>query len=159
MVSPVNIFLNSSILAEYRKGTKTDLFEALIERQFTLCFNQIAFSESLFVVLAHYGQKSLRTLKMAYYIPQLLDEHDFESLLKPLHFLDRIDNSVVSETPRLLRTYNLLPNDTIIFAHCKSSGIEYLASYDSDFSPVCRQEGGVTLLDSVVTLDAHFPAS
>ena len=158
MVSSVKIFLDSSILVEYRKGTKTELLDALTDRHFTLCFNQIVLSEYLFVVLAHYGQKSLRTLKMAFYIPELLDAHDFESLLKPLHFLDRIDKSVVEETPRLMRTYNLLPNDAIIFSHCKSSGIKYLASYDSDFRPVCTKEG-VTLLDSVAALDLHLPAS
>ncbi|MCY7351290.1 MAG: PIN domain-containing protein [Cytophagaceae bacterium] len=108
MVSPVRIFLDTSILAEYKKGTKTALLDALIERQYSLCYNQIVLSEYLFVVLAHYGQKSLRTLKMAHYIPELLDAHDFESLLKPLHFLERIDKSVAEETPRLMRTYNLL---------------------------------------------------
>ncbi|MGA0555156.1 hypothetical protein ACO2Q8_00785 [Larkinella sp. VNQ87] len=99
MVSPVRIFLDTSILAEYRKGTKTDLLDALIERPFQLCYNQIVLSEYLFVTLAHYGQKSLRTLKKAFYIPELLDKHDFESLLKPLHFLETIDSSVVQDTP------------------------------------------------------------
>ncbi|WP_381519056.1 PIN domain-containing protein [Spirosoma soli] len=107
--------MDSSILVEYRKGTKTDLLEALVE-------------------------------------------HDFESLLKPLTFLEQVDKSVARETPRLMRTYNLLPNDAIIFSHCKSAGINYLASYDSDFRPVCNKEG-VTLIDSLDALDRHFPAS
>ncbi|MGA0555157.1 hypothetical protein ACO2Q8_00790 [Larkinella sp. VNQ87] len=55
-------------------------------------------------------------------------------------------------------TYNLLPNDAIIFSHCKSSGIDYLASYDSDFNPLFRKEG-ITLIDSVEALDRHFPAA
>ena len=159
MVSPVTIFLDTSILVEYRKGTKTELLDALIDRQYQLCYNQIVLSEYLFVVLAHYGQKSLRTLKMAYYIPQLLDEHDFESLLKPLTFLELVDASVVSNTPRLMRTYNLLPNDAIIFSHCKSAGISYLASFDAtDFATSCRAEG-ITLIDSVEALDLHFSVS
>lgn len=109
MVSPIKIFLDSSILVEYRKGTKTELLDELIDRQYQLCYNQIVLSEYLFVVLAHYGQKSLRTLKMAYYIPQLLGDHDFESLLQPLTFLEQVDQSVVKETPRLMSTYNMLP--------------------------------------------------
>lgn len=158
MVSPIKIFLDTSILVEYRKGTKTELLDELIDRQYQLCYNQIVLSEYLFVVLAHYGQKSLRTLKLAYYIPQLLSDHDFESLLQPLTFLEQVDQSVVKETPRLMSTYNMLPNDAIIFSHCKSADIGYLASYDSDFVSVCNKEG-VTLIDSLDALNRHFPVS
>ena len=158
MVSPIRFFLDTSILAEYKKGTKTDLLDELIQREYLLCYNQIVLSEYLFVTLAHYGQKSLRTLKMSYYIPELLDKHDIESLLEPLHFLKDTDESVVRDVPRLMREHNLLPNDAIIFSHCQSSGIQYLASYDSDFRPLCRKEG-ISLIDSVEALNIHFPVS
>ncbi|GAB3954114.1 type II toxin-antitoxin system VapC family toxin [Spirosoma harenae] len=158
MVPPIRIFLDTSILAEYKKGTKTDLLDELIQRQYLLCYNQIVLSEYLFVTLAHYGQKSLRTLKMANYIPELLDKHDVESLLQPLHFLKDVDASVAYDVPRFMREYNLLPNDAIIFSHCQSSGIKCLASYDADFQPICRKEG-VILIDSVDVLNTHFPVS
>lgn len=158
MVSPIRIFLDTSILAEYKKGTKTELLDELIQRQYQLCYNQIVLSEYLFVTLAHYGQKSLRTLKMAHYIPELLDNHDIESLLEPLQFLKDVDESVVQDVPRLMREYNLLPNDAIIFSHCQSSGINFLASYDADFRPLCRKEG-ITLIDGVDALNAHFSGS
>ena len=51
--------------------------------------------------------------------------------------------------------YNMLPNDAIILAHCKSAGISYLASYDSDFILPCQQEG-ITLIDSIETFQRIF---
>lgn len=74
-----------------------------------------------------------------------------------------LDSSILVEYTKsvvqLMKTHNLLPNDAIILAHCLSLGIKFLASHDAtDFTVPCRAEG-VTLLDSVAALDAHFPAS
>ncbi len=151
MVSPVKVFLDSSIIVEYRNGTKTELLDALTESKSLLFYNQIVLSEYLFVVLTYYGQKSLRSLQESKKIQEILVQQDVETLLKTVNFLGEANESIISESIRLMKAYNFLPNDAIILAHCKTNGINYLASYDSDFKIPCQQEN-IVLIDSVEKL-------
>ena len=59
------------------------------------------------------------------------------------------------ESLRLMQQYNLLPNDAMILAHCISSNIQFIASYDSDFITPCREEG-ITLINSIETFQRLF---
>ena len=59
-----SIFIDSSLLVEYIKGSKTDLLETLqSDPGFQLFISQTVVSEYLFYHLAIFGQKSPLTLK------------------------------------------------------------------------------------------------
>ncbi len=45
----------------------------------------------------------------------------------------------------MMKKYNLLPNDAIILASCRENKIKVLASYDSDFKTVCKNENIVLI--------------
>ncbi|MEM0992198.1 MAG: twitching motility protein PilT, partial [Bacteroidota bacterium] len=59
------IFLDSSILIEYRKGIKVALLDQLIQHSndLDLCMSETVSSEYLFHLLALFGQKSPLALK------------------------------------------------------------------------------------------------
>ncbi|WP_191908707.1 PIN domain-containing protein [Larkinella humicola] len=90
-------------------------------------------------------------------IPEIVIQNEPLGLLS---LFEQVNNPEPSSSTviRLMKTYNLLPNDAIILAHCLTAGIHYLASYDSDFQIPCASEGA-TLIDTVEVFHAHFPAS
>lgn len=154
----MSIFLDSSILVEYTKRGQGELAEALLTRGVPLFYNSIVLTEYVYYFLGLQGGKSPRTLKEAGRIPTTLSQRDPLALLQ--FFEEVTDRYPSSESVvRLMRTYNLLPNDAIILAHCLSLEIQFLASHDTtDFAVPCRAEG-VTLLDSLAALDLHVPAA
>jgi predicted nucleic acid-binding protein len=50
-----------------------------------------------------------------------------------------------------MKIYNLLPNDALILATCKLENIAILASYDTDFTKACLNEG-IKLISKVEDL-------
>ena len=77
MVSAIDVFLDSSILIEHRKGNKTALLDAMLNDRYHLYYNQTVLSEYLFVILAH---ASLLLLKHGYcWIQYVSLEHETES--------------------------------------------------------------------------------
>ncbi|GAB4029625.1 PIN domain-containing protein [Spirosoma gilvum] len=153
----MRIFLDSSILIEYSKGNKRELMIELLGRSYQLVYNAIVTTEYIYHALGHYGQKAPRTLKEANRIPTVLDNH---APLALFNLFEQVTDKYpkTEEVIRLMTTYNMLPNDAIILAHCLTANISFLASYDSDFHEPCRKEG-VTLIDSVEVLNTHFPVS
>ena len=152
------IFLDSSILVEYSKGAKRELLIELFNRNLKLHYNSIVVTEYLYHFLGYFGTKSPRTLKESKRISTVLETHGAHELFNL--FQQITDNHpTVDSVLRLMKTYNMLPNDAIILAHCLSAGIKFLASYDvTDFTIPCREEG-VTLLDSVDALNRHLSVS
>ena len=112
-------------------------------------------SEYLYHFVGHHGTKSPRTLKESRSIPQVLSENNPLTLLALFEQLT-VKLPAVEEVVRIMTDYNMLSNDAIILAHCKSAKINYLASYDSDFIIPCQEEG-ITLIDSVETFQREFP--
>ncbi len=154
----MSIFLDSSILVEYAKKRQGELLEALMSRGVPLVYNSIVLTEYVYSSLGFEGGKSPRTLKETGRVPATLSQHDPLDLL---HFFEQITDGhpTAESVVRLMKTYNLLPNDAIILAHCLSLGIKFLASHDTtDFAVPCQSEG-VTLLDSLAALALHFPVS
>ncbi|GAB3991839.1 type II toxin-antitoxin system VapC family toxin [Spirosoma daeguense] len=153
----MTIFLDSSILIEYSKGNKKELMINLLSRSYRLVYNSIVVMEYVYHALGHYGQKAPRTLKEARRIPEVLTKHNSLTLF---NLFEQITDNHPSadEVLRLMTTYNMLPNDAIILAHCLNANISFLASYDSDFQEPCRKEG-ITLIDSVDALNSHFSPS
>lgn len=150
------IFLDSSILVEYSKGNGRDFMTSLLGCGVQLHYNSIVLTEYLYHFLGYQGGKAPRTLKENQRIGHVLNADD------PLRLLNLFGQLVDAHPPaatvvRLMKTYNMLPNDAIILAHCLTTGIRYVASYDvTDFATPCRREG-ITLLDSVEALKHHVP--
>lgn len=136
----MTIFIDSSILIEFIKGNKTELFEELIHSDHILAYNCIVFSEFIFHFLAMAGNKSPLTLKENKKIPELLDTNN------PMDFLLSLQDINIDRTTNLLsyefmKSYNLLPNDALILASIKRNEIRYLATFDNhDFKLPCEKE-------------------
>jgi uncharacterized protein len=58
-------------------------------------------------------------------------------------------NSNIAETGlEYMKRYNLLPNDALILASCKSHNISHIATFDADFINPCS-DLGITVLKAV----------
>lgn len=155
----MTIFLDSSILIEHSKGNKPEMMAELMRHQVSLQYNAIVQTEYLYHFLSIHGMKAPRTLKENKRIAEILTQNDPLSLLGLMKQANGDNNPSTQGVVRLMKTYNMLPNDAIILTHCLTTGIQYLASYDvTDFAAPCRAEG-ITLIDSVETLNLHFPIS
>ena len=150
MVQTIDILLDSSILIEYSKGTKHELMiEMLMHPATRLYYETTAMSEYLYHFLGYHGEKAPRTLKENERIAEILTVYDPKQLFGLFSQLNTMIPSV-DEVLHFMKNYNLLSNDAIILSHCKSAGIQFIASYDSDFVVPCEREG-ITLLDSLET--------
>jgi predicted nucleic acid-binding protein len=142
------VMLDSSVLIEYVKNSRVELFEALLSKgSLELCYRAPTLNEYLFHFLAIAGGKSPLTLKVNHAIEGLLASDVALDIFKPLSFLSDSD-SVTTLTFQNMKQYNLLPNDALILALCHLHQIPYLASFDSDFSYACLQEN-IILIQSV----------
>ncbi|MEM1326525.1 MAG: PIN domain-containing protein [Bacteroidota bacterium] len=142
------IFLDSSILVEYRKGTKTALLDRLLQHvgKLELCISETVSSEYLFHLLALFGQKSPLTLKESKSIGKHLKQarpnemiHGFSWITGTLDLHQR--------ATELMIAHNLLSNDALILALCQLHQIDTIASYDTDYVLPCVQLN-MTLLQS-----------
>ncbi len=135
------IFIDSSILVEYIKGTKLSLLNKLVSHENNSCFvNETVVSEYLLYFLAINGNASPKSLKKSGKITEIFNQNFNHKFLLAFSFLAS-DENLFSLTPLLMAEYNLLPNDAIILATCKIHGITKLASHDTDFIIPCKAEG------------------
>ena len=134
------IFIDSSVLIETYKGNKVDFYRSLFSNYSNqLYVNEIVLSEYLYYILGFNAGVSPRTLQQKKQIQSVLEsETEQVSILKEFHFLPGSPDFIF-EVPRLMSTYNLLPNDAIILATCKLHQTK-LASHDSDFIIPCEKE-------------------
>jgi predicted nucleic acid-binding protein len=142
-------FIDSSILIEYNKGNKLQLFNQLQKAPDTTCYiNEVVISEFLFYYLANNGNKAPRTLQMRREIKDIFTEFKQYNLIRLCRLVPN-DNRLFSLVPQLMSKYNLLPNDAIILATCKIHDITKLASHDTDFVIPCGEEGIELLIEKV----------
>ena len=145
------IFLDSSVLVEYTKGTKVDLFEGLVAKiNLEKCISQVVLSEYTFYLLIIEGGKAPLTLKRDNAIGEIINQHNPTNFLETMTFLS-VKESIIPLYLRLMQDYNLLPNDALILATCKLNNIIQLASFDTDFAPACAGEG-IQLISQVSDL-------
>ncbi len=143
-----SIFIDSSLLVEYVKKAQTDLLNALQgDTGLRLFINQTVVSEYLFYHLAINGGKSPRTLKETKSISLILQQDDPQPFLSLFSYLPD-DPTMLPLAIQFMSKYNLLPNDALILAACKTQGVPALASFDPDFSIACQSEG-IRLIQSV----------
>lgn len=140
-----NVMLDSSILVEYSKNNKTKLLIELISDINTECFiNETVISEYLYHFLALNGGRSPRATQSAGEIHTVFESSFDHSFIGRFSFL-RNDETLFSLVPKLMKQYNLLPNDAIILATCKINNIAALATHDKDFDEACKGEGIILL--------------
>jgi predicted nucleic acid-binding protein len=141
MFTTNRIFIDSSVLVEYIKGTKLTLLNRIMSHENNSCFvNETVVSEYLLYFLAINGNSSPKSLKKSGKIADIFNQHFNHRFLLAFSFLAS-DENLFSLTPRLMAAYNLLPNDAIILATCKIHSITKLASHDTDFIIPCKAEG------------------
>ncbi len=133
------VFLDSSILIEYIKGTQTELLDAIFDSSFIPQINHIVYSEFMFHFLSVMSGKSPLTLKGSLKIKQLLELHEPIEFVKNLQILN-MNEDILVQSYDVMKNYNLLPNDALILSTCKWYNIRYLATYDSDFKSVYSNE-------------------
>lgn len=149
------IFLDSSILIEYAKATRPELYEDLLQNdKLDLYFGSPVVSEYLFHFLAILGGKSPLALKMSGQISLLFTKNNPLDIFQPLNFLPDAP-SILTSSAKFMTDYNLLPNDAMILALCKLHKIGFLASFDSDFEVACEKEK-IVLIQSVDGLKKWF---
>jgi predicted nucleic acid-binding protein len=152
------IFIDSSVLIEYRKGSKTTLWEAILKNEeVTPCLNQTVVSEYLFHHLAIFAGKSPRAIKENDKIAETLLQHDPFPFLNILEWLPD-SPTMLKPTINFMENHNLLPNDALILASCKQHQINALASYDPDFEAPCLSES-IHLLKSAEDFEAYITLS
>lgn len=135
------IFLDSSILVEYRKGTQTDLLEAIVANtDFEPIINQVVVSEYLYYHIAIFSGKSPMSIKSAGEIGIYLSMGDPDAFLAQFGWLQDFP-MLFKKASLFMQNYNLLPNDALILAICQFHDIRYLASFDSDYVHACQAEG------------------
>lgn len=135
------VFLDSSLLVEYEKGTRIDLLDFMLDARYRLYISETVLSEFTFHFLALKGQKAPLTLKTSQQIGPILLAHSRGPQLAQFTVLPN-GNEIIPEYLRLMQRYNLLPNDALILATCRLHGITLLASHDvTDFGPACVGEG------------------
>jgi predicted nucleic acid-binding protein len=140
-------FVDSSILIEYNKGNKLQVFNQLQKAPDTVCYiNEVVISEFLFYYLANNGNKAPKTLQMRGEIKNIFTEFKQYNLIKLCQLVPN-DNRLFSLVPQFMSKYNLLPNDAIILATCKMYGITKLASHDTGFIGPCGEEGIELLIE------------
>ncbi len=123
------------------KKQKEQLFDFLIDNStIEKCINTIVLSEFTYYFLAIEGASSPRTLKEKKIIPTILQQNNPIILLELFTYLT--DSQAIAGTCLdLMQKYNLLPNDVLILATCKTHQIQQIASFDStDFEKACLGE-------------------
>ena len=136
-----SIFIDSSVLIEYNKGTKIKLLSSLLNSQQNICYiNETVISEFLYHFLAKNSDISPKTLQRKNQIVNVFERSKQYTIIHLFSFL-ATDESILNLVPSFMQQYNLLPNDAIILATCKIHNISQLASHDKDFTETCKGDG------------------
>jgi predicted nucleic acid-binding protein len=140
MVSAMKVFIDSGILIEYEKQTKTELLEYLIVNGYHIYINPVVVSEYLYKLLGIIGGRSPLSIRESGKINDTLSKHDTKLFLSNFEVLP-IPDMALPLAVDFMSTYNMLPNDAIILASCKLQNVDMLASHDKDFTAACIAEG------------------
>jgi uncharacterized protein len=119
------------------KGERLSFFEYLIQQDYKLFINQVVLSEVLFHFIATIGNKSPLAINESGKIAECFKDHNPIDMLPGIQFLDHTAE-ISTLTIDFSKQINLLPNDALILATCKSHDLKYLATFDSDFEAPCK---------------------
>ncbi len=111
------VFIDSSILIEFEKGTKTELLLLLLQKGYELHINSVVVSEYIYKLLAVLGGKSPMSIQESKEIRFYLEKHNTQSFLRNFNYL-ALSQDAIFLSIDLMKKYNLLPNDAQILATC-----------------------------------------
>jgi len=111
-------FIDSSVLIEYIKGTQTELLELLFASKTDNYINHIVYSEFIYHFLSVMSGKSPLTLTKSSGISKILKKHKPIEFIHNFKILD-MDEEIIDKSDYFMSKYNLLPNDSLIFATCR----------------------------------------
>lgn len=151
----MKILVDSGIFVEYLKGRKVDFFEYLINQDYQLFINQVVLSEVLFHFIGTIGNKSPLAIKESGKIAECFKDHNPIDMLPGIQFLDHTAE-ISKLTIDFSKQFNLLPNDAMILATCKSHDLKYLATFDSDFEAPCKSLG-IRIFNDETDLKDYIP--
>ena len=136
-----NVFVDSSVLIEPLQNRKIEFYAGLVANtQNIYCINSIVISEYLYKYIGIQKLGSPINVRESHKIQEALEPYFINNFLENFLFLEP-DKTIVSLAPYFMSKYNLLPNDAIILATCKTHNITQLASHDKDFIEPCKAEG------------------
>lgn len=135
----MKVFIDSSVLIEYEKQSKTELLDALLQSNHQLYINGIIGSEYLYHLIGIISGRSPMSVSESKKIGELLSQHDTKTFLSAFYVLD-MTSQVLLLGIDLMKKHNLLSNDAFILATCKLEDIRFLASFDTDFTDACKVE-------------------
>ncbi|TAG88972.1 MAG: PIN domain-containing protein [Bacteroidetes bacterium] len=150
----MNIFVDSSVLIEFEKQTRPQLFLALQNSEHSLYINTIVVSEYLYKLLAIIAQKSPMSVCESKKVRETIEQQDAVGFLAQFEYLP-VPVEALPLSIELMKKYNLLPNDALILASCILQGIKVLASHDSDFGAACQAENMLFLNDETNVMKLH----
>lgn len=132
-MSTINkIFIDSSVLIEYFKGSKLELLNHLaIIPNLKLVVNETVVSEVIYHMIGFIADVSPVTLKRKERISEVISKIDLNGFFKNFEIIGNEIN--IQQLTELMSSCNYLPNDALILNCCLENNIQYLASYDNDF--------------------------
>lgn len=126
------VFIDSSVLIEYFKGSKLDLLDNLADMpDCSLVINEAVVSEVVYHIIGYMADVSPVTLKRKERIAQILTEIRLESFFRNFEIVNNPTD--IQKLLILMQTGNYLPNDALILNCCIQNNIRFLATYDADF--------------------------
>lgn len=134
----LDFFLDSSVIIEAFKGNENaiEIISALKFLLFKkLYINEVVWSETVYQLC----------------VKRFLEREEVFPFLDRFFFLN-VGLNIIKIAKSLIISYNLKPNDALIFATCKYYNIRNLISLDEDFKGACEKEGFV-LVDSIEVLN------
>ena len=145
-MSRSEMFVDSSVFIGLLLGDEKakNLIRKALNEGYTLVTNPVVFSETVYKVMFTLtlrdglrGVHDLRKHLGEYTHIYRKVEEAFEKL-EDAGFLRIIEvtQKTIRIASQLGQEYELLPNDALIAASCKESGIESIATFDSDFKRV-----------------------
>jgi uncharacterized protein len=134
------VLIDSRVLIEFEKGTRTQLLEQLLPSPHRLLINPIICSEYVYHLLGVLGGRSPLAIKEAKRIDQVLASHQTTAFLNAFE-VTQIRAEACSSAIGLMKKHHMLPNDALILACCLWESIPVLVSHDSDFVSACQSEG------------------
>ncbi|MDX2285612.1 MAG: PIN domain-containing protein [Bacteroidia bacterium] len=105
-----------------------------------LYINPVISSEYLYHLLGILGGRAPMSIAESGKVGEALAEHQTSTFLSLFEQLP-IRTEGITLAISFMKKHNLLPNDAMILASCCLEGVPVLASYDSDFTGACREEG------------------
>lgn len=132
-MSTINkIFIDSSVLIEYFKGSKLKLLNHLaILPNLKLVINETVVSEVIYHMIGFIANVSPVSLKRKERVSEIISKIDLDGFFKNFEIIGRDIN--IQQLTELMTSGNYLPNDALILNSCLENNIQYLATYDSDF--------------------------